>query len=444
MNSNINIVELILAGIIVFALYQYLNKLPAFILRKDPTLMLKYIQDIINNKELNNDNINQKVRNYSISLKQRAQNISFLFLILLSGILLLSLRFFNNDLMYIINNIGLLGSVFVVIIILICTILMDLKLWDNIVEDLIYKYYTIKWDQNNKLSNDSYNSKTKRITIDRKAKAIQQNKTNYPDPESIQSGSVTPPLHQLYQSELLKLTEVRRDKIPVHRCVCFFFLLFMWIVTCLNVFISEDLKQPELAQMLFILRSNHIEYVWTWITAMFTHGSFLHLLINSIVLFSFGITLERSDGSKKITALFLFSGITTCMASILIYSFLAQPNYQGVTAIAGVVGSSGAILAILGALTVKKPTLPVFLFFMIPLPLWIFTLGFTVISIFIIISQNMISSFGISSVSHLGHLIGLGIGLVYGFIFKDLNNDPRGGPHMLDSLATGLRWTPSD
>lgn len=158
---------------------------------------------------------------------------------------------------------------------------------------------------------------------------------------------------------------------------------------------------------IFVLNASRIEFVWTWFTSIFAHdtSSIFHLLGNGIVLLFFGPLLEKIIGSKSFLKLFVFSGVVAGLSQILIAMSLGST-------IAGVLGASGAILCILGVLTVYKPDMSVYLYFMIPVPLWLITAGYAVFSVIGVLSVG-------SGIAHMAHLSGLIIGLVYGYKYKD-------------------------
>ena len=182
----------------------------------------------------------------------------------------------------------------------------------------------------------------------------------------------------------------------------FVFLALMWVTFVLQQ-VSIAVFGVDVHDAVFVLRSEHVLFVWTWVTSVFAHdpGGLLHIAFNSIVLYFFGPIVERKIGSKAFTALFLGAGVA---------AGLSQVGIGLLTAPSGVVGASGAILAIMGVLTVLNPNLRVLLFFFIPMPLWMLTLGFAGISVFVMLGAGP----GAGNIAHLAHLVGLGIGLVYG------------------------------
>jgi membrane associated rhomboid family serine protease len=175
------------------------------------------------------------------------------------------------------------------------------------------------------------------------------------------------------------------------------------------VYVAEMLVLQAFGQALFerlfVLDANWLTKPWTVLTSIFAHGSFEHLLVNGIILFFFGPLLERKIGSKRFLYLVLAGGILAGLAQITFYStFLGQEQ--------GVVGISGALMAIMGTLTVLGPRLRVLLFFFIPAPLWIVTIGYALID-----AMGFIGGGG--GIAHLAHLTGLAIGAIVGYHLRE-------------------------
>ena len=199
--------------------------------------------------------------------------------------------------------------------------------------------------------------------------------------------------------------------------------LFQFVVfpELLGIAIPTQFRASPTWSAVFVLSSAHPEYLWTWVTSVFSHGGFTHILFNSIALYFFGPVVERRLGTKRFTALFLLSGAVAGLAQISTTVFVGGPT-------ARVVGASGAIMAIMGLLTVLQPKLPVRLYGIIPVPLWLLTFGFAGFSV-----VAGFSSIGFASgVAHLAHLAGMVIGLAYGARVK-------GEQRMPDQLRLGDR-----
>jgi rhomboid protease GluP len=75
---------------------------------------------------------------------------------------------------------------------------------------------------------------------------------------------------------------------------------------------------------------------WRFITAMFLHGSEVHLLTNGLSLYWVGWSMERIYGSRKYLIVYLFAGIVSFAVS---YWRSSHPS----------LGASGAIFGLIGA-----------------------------------------------------------------------------------------------
>lgn len=188
--------------------------------------------------------------------------------------------------------------------------------------------------------------------------------------------------------------------------VTYLVLLLMWITLLLQWF-ALVFGGWGLHDQLFVLSAEHPEHVWTWITSIFAHSpiQILHIVFNSIVIFFFGTLVERYIGSRRFAVLFIVSGILAGLSQIAI------DVIEGVPAeMTGVLGASGAALAILGVLTVFNPQLRVYLFGVLPMSIWVLTAGIAAISVGLIATGQ--SDFG--GIAHMAHLVGLVVGLAYG------------------------------
>lgn len=77
---------------------------------------------------------------------------------------------------------------------------------------------------------------------------------------------------------------------------------------------------------------------WRFVTPVFLHGGFMHLLFNMFSLFLFGPELERLTGKMRFITIYMLSGFFASVAT-----FFIQPlDYQHV-------GASGAIFGVFGA-----------------------------------------------------------------------------------------------
>lgn len=195
--------------------------------------------------------------------------------------------------------------------------------------------------------------------------------------------------------------------------VAYTFLGLMWLTFLVQFAVVPLLGFPRGSPVwldLFTLQPGKLGYVWAYVTSVFSHGGMVHIIFNSIALFFFGPIVERQIGSKRFAGLFLVSGIVAGLAQILVGVFVLGPA-------APVLGASGAIAAVLGVLTILRPNLTVYIYFVIPAPLWLLTIGFVVI--------NLAMGFGsVGNTANWAHLAGLFIGLAYGKRVEDEARPP--------------------
>ncbi len=172
--------------------------------------------------------------------------------------------------------------------------------------------------------------------------------------------------------------------------------LTLWISLILVIIFVIQQIVPGFTET-FLLTSDSLDSPWRFLTAVFLHGSIVHLFYNLFALVLFGIMLESLIGSKKFLWLFLISGILANVASFWFY-----PSS---------LGASGAIMAVIGCLAILRPLMTVWAF-NLPMPMFIAAIiwvGGSVMGIF---------GFGDQSTGYIAHLAGIVIGLLYGFYLR--------------------------
>jgi len=146
---------------------------------------------------------------------------------------------------------------------------------------------------------------------------------------------------------------------------------------------------------------------WVSFTSIFFHASSVHLILNMIALFFFGKIVEAELGPKKFLLIFFLSSIVgdlgIAIFSLLGYSSLTIPT----------IGASAAIFGIMGTAMLIKPFEFVFYPYLIPIPLVLVALLYTLYNIaaFLFVLATGITT-EISYVSHIG---GLMVGMLFGF-----------------------------
>jgi membrane associated rhomboid family serine protease len=101
-----------------------------------------------------------------------------------------------------------------------------------------------------------------------------------------------------------------------------------------------------------------------FLTSMFIHGSWMHVLGNMWFLFIFGDNIEDYLGHFKYLVFYLLAGFIAMATQVAIYPFSTVPT----------LGASGAIAGVLGAYVILYPRARVltwFFVFVLYLPAWI-------------------------------------------------------------------------
>ena len=117
----------------------------------------------------------------------------------------------------------------------------------------------------------------------------------------------------------------------------------------------------------------HLGIPWgvSWITSMFMHGNWHHILGNMVFLAVFGKNVESAFGRLRYLALYLAGGLAaTVLQTAMTLFFGTAADAQSAN-----LGASGAIAAVLGAYIVLYPSsriLTLIGWFPVRIPAWIF------------------------------------------------------------------------
>jgi membrane associated rhomboid family serine protease len=164
--------------------------------------------------------------------------------------------------------------------------------------------------------------------------------------------------------------------------------------------------------------------IWQPVTYMFVHADMWHILFNMLVVWMFGVQLERLWGTAFFVRYFFVTGVgaalTTMAVGLLPFAF-ADGVWTAVT-----IGASGAVYGLLLAFALYWPDRPIFLALLFPVPAKYFVMILGAIA--------LLSSLGAGSsrVAHAAHLGGLIVG--YAYLTRG-----RGGP-LAELKYRWLKW----
>lgn len=164
---------------------------------------------------------------------------------------------------------------------------------------------------------------------------------------------------------------------------------------------------------------HHKEY-GRFITSIFVHGDWMHLLFNLFVLYGFGLSMEAEFkayslelygnsvfGLAHFLFIFLLAGIAGDIPDTITKSNLS--HYYSL-------GASGAISGLLFAFIVLHPSADLIIFIGIPIPIkaWLYGILYIGFSIYASKKQG-------DNINHLAHIGGAVAGIIYVlFIFPGI------------------------
>ncbi|MFZ0730708.1 MAG: rhomboid family intramembrane serine protease [Candidatus Sulfotelmatobacter sp.] len=150
-----------------------------------------------------------------------------------------------------------------------------------------------------------------------------------------------------------------------------------------------------------------------YLTSMFVHGGWEHVLLNMLWLYIFGDNVEDYLGHFKYLAFYLLAGLLAMATQVAIYPHSNVPT----------VGASGAIAGVLGAYFLLYPRARVltwFIIFVLYLPAWVvlgewFVLQFYAGATSLTVTQAGRDAGGVAVWAHVGgFLSGLAMVKLFG------------------------------
>jgi membrane associated rhomboid family serine protease len=191
----------------------------------------------------------------------------------------------------------------------------------------------------------------------------------------------------------------------------YFFILLCIIVYALEIFseayYGEDFIKNIFFNFGFSLYNVLSGKIWVFLTSIFLHASPEHLILNLIALYFFGKVVEQQLGRKKFLFAFFVSAILADMfvgaTSLIGFSSMTTPT----------IGASAAIFGLMGISMISKPLELIFYPYLIPIPLVLVALIYTLYNIasFLLVLTGQT----VSDVSYASHIGGLVSGLLLGF-----------------------------
>lgn len=160
------------------------------------------------------------------------------------------------------------------------------------------------------------------------------------------------------------------------------------------------------------------QYLWQFVSYIFLHGGFFHLLFNMIALHAFGRPLEGTIGKTRFAILFFVSGAGSALVHGLIAIHSIGENAPGIP----MIGASGAVMGVAAGFARAFPNAVIHLFGFIPVRAWTLILVYAVFELMTGLNQR------ISPIAHMAHFSGIAIGLGMMSVMMLIQFRPRRTP----------------
>lgn len=169
----------------------------------------------------------------------------------------------------------------------------------------------------------------------------------------------------------------------------------LWLTGIMAVIFILQIILPEITSNFVLVSSDAFSRPWILVTAIFLHAGITHILFNGFGLVLFGSLLEQIIGSRRFLMLFFATGIVSSIVSAFFYN--------------SVLGASGAVFGVLGALTALRPKMTVWVYY-IPMPMYLAAIVWA--------AADLFGFFMPSGVANAGHLAGLAAGIAAGMMMR--------------------------
>ena len=139
-------------------------------------------------------------------------------------------------------------------------------------------------------------------------------------------------------------------------------------------------------------------HLWQIVTYAFLHSTenYWHLLFNMFGLWMFGTGIERYVGPRRLLVCYFASIVTAALAQLTVPILFGAPPEA-------TIGASGGVFGLILAYAVMFPKSKVAVYFVIPMPTWLFATLYAALELFQGVTGRQS---GIAHFAHLGGMVG--------------------------------------
>jgi membrane associated rhomboid family serine protease len=175
------------------------------------------------------------------------------------------------------------------------------------------------------------------------------------------------------------------------------------IVANVAVFVLQNLSQEVMEGLFALWPLQPIDprwhfQVWQIVTYGFLHDTHnvAHLVFNMLGLWVFGDGIERYVGPRRLLTVYFASVVTAALTQLFVPMLFGAP--PGPT-----IGASGGVFGLILAYAVMFPKRKVAVYFLIPMPVWLFATLYAGIELYLGVTGT---AAGVAHFAHLGGMVG--------------------------------------
>lgn len=168
---------------------------------------------------------------------------------------------------------------------------------------------------------------------------------------------------------------------------------------------------------------------WTFVTYMFLHVDFIHILFNLLWLYWFGTVFIQELGLKKLLSTYLLGGLAGGLLYVIFYNIFPVFNEVRENSIA--LGASASVMAVVVAAATYHPEKRMHLVLIGPVKI-------VYIALVMFIFTSLVD-FSVNTGGKIAHIGGAFIGFLFAYYYKRGKDITKGFDRMMDQIASWFK-----
>jgi membrane associated rhomboid family serine protease len=176
------------------------------------------------------------------------------------------------------------------------------------------------------------------------------------------------------------------------------------LIKVITVLFKIESYYSTITNFIFVMPGSFDDLIyrpWTMVTSLFTHEKFDHFFWNMLMFYFTSKLFVQLFTEKRLLSTYLLTGMFGSLIYML--SYVVFPFFNGAE-VYSLIGASGAINGLIGAMIYYKPQLKIKLFFSLEVPFWLIGLIF--------IGGDLLSLTSNDGIAHFAHLGGALFGVI--------------------------------